>query len=197
MTTFTADREPGTGNPTSVPGSQTGSGPITDAELQAVAVELYQRSGQVPRVVDIAQAAGGVRKARAVAARQAVVDLAAKDASIRWIHVSPEFEHTVRALLGEFLCAAHRQCEAQIAERLANSDDATRAAQATATTTAMQLDDALARQQKNDEVLAETKGKLEHAQAALDRARRDARRYRTLATERKAMIDALTTKASS
>nr|MBV6629526.1 hypothetical protein [Oceanococcus sp. HetDA_MAG_MS8] len=194
MTTSSLEREPGTGNHDSVPGSDAAAAPaaaITDAELRDVAISIYQQSGRIPRVTDICRAAGGVRKARAVNARQQVAKLAAEQSLRSWVQMSPAFEARVRALLSEFVDAAKSHCREKLDERLAESDETTASAQANAALLADQLHDSIQQQRTADAELSSMKADLAASEAKLARVRRDLRRFRTLALERKATLDAL------
>lgn len=182
----TREREPGTGNQPAVPSSE-----MDDEQIYAIAIRLYRESGRVPRVADIATAAGGVRKSRAVAVRQRVVQFAADDAASRWINVSPEFEQTVRELLGTFLTVARREAAHQMGTHLSDADDRMQDAQNIAARLSSDVDALRADLNATTQRLAELISERDQLQTKLERARRDANTYRMQAKERKAALDLL------
>lgn len=178
--------KPGTGNQSRVPGSE-----MSDDQIYAVGIRLYRESGRVPRVADIASAAGGVRKSRAVAARQRVARFAADDAASRWINVSPEFEQTVRELLGTFLTVARQESAHQIGTYLSDADDRLQDAQNIAARLSSDIDALRSDLDAATQRILELSSERDQLQTRYERARRDAKTYRMQAKERKAALDLL------
>ena len=184
------DAEPGTRNSASVPGSDLSNERphVSDDDLIQTATRLYREQGRIPRVVDIVQASGGVRRARANAARQQIAKLAASEASQRWVNVSYDFEQTVRTLLGEFTLAARREVEEQLTERLTASDEAVIDARNDLRDLRQRLKQTETAHQELLKTVESKSAEINALKAALDRSKRDARRYRTQAKERQATI---------
>lgn len=184
MADLMRDRELGTGNQPAVPGSQ-----LDDEQIYAIAIRLYRESGRVPRVADVAAAAGGVRKSRAVAARQRLVRFAADEAASRWINVSSEFESTVRELLGGFLTAARNEAVHQIGAHLSDADDRVRDAQSVTALLSAEAEALRAGLDAANQKVTELTNEQDQLKAKLARARHDANTYRMQAKERKAALD--------
>lgn len=155
-----------------------------DEDLRALAVSLWRASGRVPRVNDIIEQAGGAQRSRAVMARRHAVQVATDAKANEWVNISPAFESTVRNLLGQFLTLARDDVGQQIAQQTEACDQQVLDAQAVAA-------EATHRNRALERVVEEHVAALDALRSdarqlteRLERARSDARRYRTQAQER-------------
>lgn len=162
-----------------------GRSPImNDEDLKTLAVTLWRQSGRVPRVNDIIEQAGGAQRSRAVMARRHAVQMATDAKANEWVNVSPAFETTVRELLGQFLTLARDDVFQQIAKQTEACDQQVLDAQAVAAE-ATHRNRALERAvEKQASELEDRRSEVRQLTERLERARSDARRYRTQAQER-------------
>lgn len=183
----TSPSEPGIQNRSELAYSSESVGrpPVMDDEdLKALAVTLWRQSGRVPRVNDIIEQAGGAQRSRAVMARRHAVEVASEQKANEWVNVSPAFEATVRGLLGQFLTLARDDVVQQIAQQTEACDQQVldvQAVAAEATHRNRQLERSV---EEHVATLDALRSEVRQLTERLERARSDARRYRTQAQER-------------
>ena len=164
----------------------------TNDELIAAGMRFHAETGRIPRIDDIVHAVGGAQRSRAAQARRAVAKRVADQHAAQWVNVSPAFEVAVRRLLGEFTSAAEASVVDQIEARVAKTDHELLDLKAVANSAAAQA----TRLEKDKQVLEDQvirlSEDLDAMRQSLQRARQNARRYKTQAEERKHALDLLT-----
>lgn len=164
----------------------------TNDELIAAGIRFHAETGRIPRIDDIVQAVGGAQRSRAAQARRAVAKRVADQHAAQWVNVSPEFEGTVRKLLGEFTSAAEASVVEQIEARVAKTDQELLELKAIANSAAAQATRLENDKQVLEDQVIRLSADLDAMRQSLQRARQNARRYKTQAEERKHALDLLT-----